>query len=299
MPNEMIRNFWIDTRAELDKLPMNATVKELTPSDPLLVDANVKTRTIYDVSLTSFGGVGIRGWYMVPAGEPPAGGWPAIMELPPYREIVPIPLHLALYGFATLSLFPRSQSISRSEWEIDLETKVAYNIIDRNKYYYRGAYMDCIRGLDFLTNRPEINKDRIGTWGFSAGGGLSLITAALDARVRAAVAGIPWPCDFKRGSEASTFPFVHVRNYINQNAAHKKAVQETLEYFDVINLVDSISCPVLVGGAIADEMHPIESTLAAFGRIPSKKSILVYPDLTHEYKSDFTFNGLLWMKRHL
>lgn len=299
MQNEKIRSFWSATRAELDRVPMNPTLEELTPSDPMLVDTHVRTRTIHEVALASLDNVRVRGWYMVPAGEPPVGGWPAIMELPPYKEQMPLPLHLAMHGFATLSLFPRGQLISRKEWTVELEGKVVHNITDPAKYYYRGAYMDCVRGLDFLTGRPEINKDRVGTWGFSAGGGLSLATAALDRRVHAAVAGVPWPCDFERGAGSKAFPFVQVHNYLNQNPEQRKQALETLELFDVANLVSAIACPVLVGGAIVDDMHPIESTLAAYARIPSRKSSLIYPDLTHEYRSDFTFNGLCWMKRHL
>ena len=294
-----IDRFWKATRAKLDQVPMNATVEELPLPDPRLLDTHVRTRTVHEVTLTSFENIRIRGWYVVPAGEPPAGGWPAIMELPPYKEQMPLPLHLAMYGLATLSLFPRGQSISRKEWQVDLESKIVHNVTDPEKYYYRGAYMDCIRGLDFLGSRPEVNARRIGTWGFSAGGGLSLATAALDRRVAAAVAAVPWPCDFTRNSGASAFPFVQVRNYLERNPAQREQALETLQYFDVVNLAHAISCPVLIGGAIADEMHPIESTLAAYARIPSKKSSLVYPDLIHEYRSDFTFNALSWMKRHL
>ena len=299
MPAEKIRRFWAATRAKLDQAPMNPVLEELSPADPMLMDTHVRTRIVHEVILISFENIRIRAWYVVPAGEPPAGGWPAIMELPPFKEQMPLPLHLAMHGFATLSLFPRGQSISRKEWEVELEKKLTHHITDPEKYYYRGAYMDCIRGLDFLAGRPEINKNRIGTWGFSAGGGLSLVTAALDRRVSAAVAGVPWPCDFQRGAGSSAFPFVLVNNYLQQNPTHRKQALETLEYFDVVNLVDAIACPVLIGGAIADEMHPIASTLAAYARIPSKKSSLIYPDLTHEYRSDFTFNGLCWMKRHL
>jgi len=299
MQEEAINEFWTASRQELDRAPLDATVQEIAPTDPLVVDAHVKTRTIYEVSLTSFGGTRIRAWYLVPAGEPPPGGWPAIIEYPPYKEVVPVPIHLGMYGFATLSLFPRGQSISRKEWQVEMETKVVNAVTNREQYYYRGAYMDCIRGLDFLCSRPEINRARIGTWGFSAGGGLSLATASLDSRVKAAVAGIPWPCDFVRGSKAKTFPFVHLTEFIARHSQERQTILDTLAYFDVVNLVGRITCPVLMGGAIEDEAHPIDSILDAFKRIKAKKSILVYPNLQHEYKNDFTFNGLTWMKRHL
>ena len=49
-------------------------------------------------------------------------------------------------------------------------TKLTYQIEDREKYYYRGAYMDCLRGVDFLCSRPEVDEARLGMWSRSQGG---------------------------------------------------------------------------------------------------------------------------------
>lgn len=45
--------------------------------------------------------------------------------------------------------------------------------------------------LDFLSSRPEINEDRLGVWGDSYTGGLVLLVAATDDRVRVVVAQCP------------------------------------------------------------------------------------------------------------
>lgn len=51
---------------------------------------------------------------------------------------------------------------------------------------------EALRTLDYFAGLPEVDADRIGIMGFSGGGLISYITAALDARVRAAVlAGFP------------------------------------------------------------------------------------------------------------
>ena len=73
MPSEKIKSFWTETRAQLDRVPVNAELQELTFSDPMLMDTHVKTRTVHEVVMTSFDNVRIRAWYLVPAGEPPAG----------------------------------------------------------------------------------------------------------------------------------------------------------------------------------------------------------------------------------
>jgi hypothetical protein len=39
--------------------------------------------------------------------------------------------------------------------------------------------------------------------------------------------------------------------------------------------------------------------MPVFEKIPGMKSIIVYPDLEHEYRSDFTSHGKAWMDRYL
>jgi acetyl esterase/lipase len=46
---------------------------------------------------------------------------------------------------------------------------------------------DAMRALDYLETRPEVDKNRLAVMGISGGGLTALFTAALDARVRAAV----------------------------------------------------------------------------------------------------------------
>ncbi len=299
MPTEKIRNFWEMTRAELDEVEIDATVEPVEEADVFTMEGRVKTRTIYRVIMSSFEGRRIRAWYTLPIGEPPSRGWPAIMEVPGYGGTMPLPVHLSQYGYATLSLFPRSQGESLKEWEIEYGTRLVYNVTDRDKYYYRGGFMDCIRGVDFLSSRPEIDGGRIGVWGFSQGGGLTLSTAALDQRVSAAVAGVPWLCNFPVAADITTSPYVELHDYLAEHPGERETALATLAYFDQLNLADAIGCPTLIGGAILDEVHPLRTVMPVFERITSMKSIIVYPDLEHEYRSDFTHHGKSWMDRYL
>jgi cephalosporin-C deacetylase len=299
MPSDDIRKFWEETRAILAKVDMDAKVEPVEESDVFTMEGRIKTRTIFRVSLSSFEGRRIRAWYTVPSGQSPARGWPAIMEVPGYGGIMPLPLHLVQYGYATLSLYPRSQGESLKEWEIEHGTRLIYHVTDRERYYYRGAYMDCVRGIDFLHSRPEIDAGRIGVWGFSQGGGLSLATAALDHRVSAAVAGVPWLCNFPLAAEITTAPYVELHDYLQAHPEQRQQALATLAYFDQLNLADGIACPTLIGSAIVDEVHPLRTVMPVFERIRALKSIIVYPDLDHEYRTDFTTHGKAWMDRYL
>jgi len=56
---------------------------------------------------------------------------------------------------------------------------------------------------------------------------------------------------------------------------------------------------MLIGGAIIDEVHPLRTVMPVFEKIRAMKAIVVYPDLDHEYRSDFTNHGKAWMDRYL
>ena len=109
MPAQKVNTFWEKTRAELDEVELNASLEAVEDADAFTMEGRVKTRTIYRIVMSSFQGTRIRAWYTVPTGIPPDRGWPAIMEVPGYGGTMPLPSHLSQFGYATLSLFPRSQ----------------------------------------------------------------------------------------------------------------------------------------------------------------------------------------------
>jgi len=297
-PDE-IRAFWAKTRPELDSVPIDASLEPVETSDPFAMEGAIKTRSVSRVIMSSFEGRRIRAWYTLPSGQPPAHGWPAIMEVPGYGGTLPIPYHLVQYGYATLSLFPRGQGESAKEWQLDHDTKLTYNLTDRDTYYYRGAYMDCVRGVDFNASCPEVDSTRIGVWGFSQGGGLSLATAALDNRIAACVAGVPFLCSFPLAVEGTTPPYLELHDYIAAHNERRDQVLGTLSYYDQASLASEIACPTLIASAITDQVHPLRTVMPVFEKIRSKKSIVVYPDLEHEYRTDFTDHAKAWMDRYL
>ncbi len=61
------------------------------------------------VILDSFQGKRLRGWYTTPTDPPPAGRFPGVLAVPGYGGAKVIPTHLAISGFAILTLFPRAQ----------------------------------------------------------------------------------------------------------------------------------------------------------------------------------------------
>lgn len=287
-----LADFWNRTKEELAKTDLNASLEEAP-------DLSGRDYTTYGVAMDSFQGHRIRAWYSVPKDVSVTRGLPAVLAVPGYGGAKPIPTYLATAGFAVLTLFPRGQGESCQEWELESGTKLIYHIEDKEKYYYRGAYMDCLRGLDFLWYRQEVDSQRLGMWSRSQGGGLTLATAALDDRLQVAVGEEPFMCNYPVSIDVGSRPYVELKDYAAQHPEQRGSMLETLAYFDTLNLADQISCPTLMDIGMKDETCPYRTVMPVFENIPGPKAIHVYPDLGHGPCTDFNAHAMSWLRRYL
>ena len=97
-------------------------------------------------------------------------------------------------GVAVLSVAVRGKLRSSGEFNPGYPGLLTSGLEHRDLYGYRGVISDCVRGVDFLTSRPEIDPERIYACGSSQGGGLTLITSALRPEIKGGVAGYPFLC---------------------------------------------------------------------------------------------------------
>ena len=287
-----LTEFWRRTTKEL-------ALTKLKPSLQEVPEQSGREFTTYSVVMESFRGRCIRGWYSVPKDPAPSGGFPAVLAVPGYGGEKPIPTHVVSSGFSLLTLYPRGQGESRHEWELESGTKLIYRIDDKEEYYYRGAYMDCVRGLDFLCSRPEVDAARLGMWSRSQGGGLTLATAALDHRLRVAVAEEPFLCNYPVAVDITTSPYRELCDYAAQHPEQRQAILETLSYFDCKNLAAQIECPILMNIGLKDETCPYKTIMPVFEQIPGPKAIHVYPELSHSPCTDFNAHAMSWLRRYL
>jgi hypothetical protein len=85
--------------------------------------------------------------------------------------------YLTAAGFATLSIDFRTFGESAGE--------------PRGSLFPHSQVEDYRNAISYLQQRSDIDPQRIGIWGTSFGGGVVIMTAALDRRVRAVVASAP------------------------------------------------------------------------------------------------------------
>ena len=292
MASESVANFWNRTKNQLAQFEVSFALEEV----PEKSTREYRTRQLV---LNSFDGIQIRGWYTVPTDPPPSSRFPAVLAVPGYGGMKDIPTHLAISGFAVLTLFPRAQGESLKEWQLGNGTKITYNLLNKEEYYYRYAYMDCIRGLDFLCHQLEVDASRMGMWSRSQGGGLTLATASLDPRLSVAVAEEPFLCNYPEAINITSTPYKELHDYIKSNPDSNDAILETLYYFDTLNLVHSINCPTLMNIGMKDQTCPYNTIMPVFERIKAPKAIHIYPELAHSPCSDFNSHAMNWLRRYL
>jgi len=260
-------------------------------------DTSASEVDVYLVEMRSHGGARIRGWYTVPR-KP--GPHPAILSVPGYTSAMRP--YVNRTNVSTLALNPRGHGNSKD----DVDPKggeymfLGFDPEHPENYIYAGAYMDCIRAVDFLASRPEIDGSRIGVEGGSQGGGLSFATAALDPRIAFCAADIPWLGDWVGYLQAERWGW---DNYPKLFEAFPDltygGINRFLSYFDTMNMAGWITCPVLMSVGLQDNVCPPRTSFATYNAVRSLKEYRVYPHVGHGVPREHEKLKDRWMARLL
>jgi len=172
---------------------------------------------------------------------------------------------------------------------------------DRERYIYRGAYMDCVRAVDFLYSREEVDTNAVVVEGVSQGGALCFATAALDnQRIKLCMPSVPFLSDFPDYFKLAKWPaneFIEFEK--NNHDFGWNGIFGNLSYFDIKNLAPWIHCPVLMHVGLKDEVCPPHINFAAYNQLNVSKSYYAFPEAGHglpKLSSDLKY---AWMKKEL
>jgi cephalosporin-C deacetylase len=152
---------------------------------------------------------------------------------------------------------------------------------------YRQIFLDTAQLARIVMGFPEVDPERVGAAGGSQGGGLTLACAALEPRVRRAAATFPFLCDYRRVWEMdlAAGAYEELRTFFRMfDPLHEREEEifTRLGYIDVQHLAPRIRAEVLMPVGLMDTICPPSTQFAAYNRIPSPKSLLIYPDFGHE-----------------
>lgn len=269
--------YWENAMEELDQVDPNFKVIQV---DSLCSS----TRNGYVVEMKSLGNLTIRSYYFVPK---TSGKHPVVLHLPGYG-----------YGFedlngminnesnvAELALCVRGHGISKdvfNPW--DTMTLWAVGICDEKEYVYRAMYMDCVRAVEFLLSRPEIDNTKIGVAGGSQGGGLALAISGLcSSNIAACAIFDPWMCDFRHQAAIRTVIDKELDSFTKypSNNCNIEKMFSVLDFIDTKYFASDIKCPVYFSTSLFDDDCPSHCGFSAYNNLTTNKIYKVYPNDSH------------------
>lgn len=155
------------------------------------------------------------------------------------------------------------------------------------KLLFRQIFLDTAELARIVMGLPEVDANRVGATGGSQGGGLTLACCALEPKVKRCAPTFPFLSDYKRvwQMDQDKDAYAELREYFRAfDPRHEREdeVFEKLGYIDVQHLAPRIRAEVLIGVGLRDTICPPSTQFAAYNKITSPKSMLLYPDFGHE-----------------
>ena len=168
---------------------------------------------------------------------------------------------------------------------------------DPDRLFYRNVYLDAVKASWILMSLDFVDPDRIGVFGNSQGGALSLVAAALNPQIRMAAPIHPFLSDFKRIIEMdlNKGPYEGFYFYFKKyDPLHERedAFFNRLGYIDVQNFSDRVKAQVLWQTGLMDTVCPPSTQFAAYNKLTCPKTMLISPEYAHEpinYAADRIF----------
>jgi len=303
-------SFWEGAKEQLKAIDMNAELTEITTK------SNAKCK-VYLVEMNSVPDglegdpVVVRGYYL----EPQDGAeHPVIMHFYGYDELRN-PSKLSCPSgnsgdFAEFYLSHRGQYINNrkadkrepdghGDFENIYGDWFAFNFGNRDGYYYRGAFMDCVQAVRFMATRSTSDMDNLFADGSSQGGALSYAAAALsDIPFTAIAPNVAFLGDFPDYFRIVTWPGDVAKK--NQGSMTDEEMYAFLSYFDTKNLATRINCAVYATIGLQDETCPPHTNLAAYMNVPSSdKEVHFYPEMQHAYPSGWSSAIMKYFKERI
>ena len=314
-------NYWTQAKEQLAQVPINAKLTEI-PSK------SGTKRKVYLVEMQSVADgltgepVIVRGYYA----EPQDGKkHPVIMHYQGYdSEYRPggdsaIPWCIDTRWdsdesaqFAEFILSNRGQSINnrpasgRDDGINEDFTNIygdwfAYEFGNKDSYYYRGAYMDCVRAIDFIASRETTDVQNIFAEGQSQGGAFTVAAAALTNHPLDAIApAITFMGDFPDYFQLVSWPAQVA--FANQGTMSDDEMYAFLSYFDTKNLATGITCPYITSIGLQDNVCPPHTNIAPYNNCVTPaddKQIVFNPELQHATNAQWYQMYMSFFKKYM
>lgn len=278
MPEDF-KKFWDDAISYNARLPLNLQMRFLPEKSTAKVN-------VYEINFQNYHEGGRMYGILCTPKKP--GKYPALLRVPgagirPYSGHVPG----AENGYITLDLGIHGIPVTMDNMIYEnLGTGALHNYQytgweHRDKVYYKRVYLGCVRAVDAIFSLPEFDGENLVVQGGSQGGALSIVTGALDKRVKAVIALFPALSDLTGvlKGRASGWPAIFSEREESESLHQLKA--ENTQYYDVVNFARFLTAPAFLSFGYNDMVCPPTSMFAAYNAINSPKELMVVPETAH------------------
>jgi len=167
-----------------------------------------------------------------------------------------------------------------------------------------GTVKDVGKVIEHLEDNVNADVERVGMMGVSMGGIITLLTAAVNQKVKAIASVIG----------GANFPVLLEKSAINKMGLPMGPLEklgssaiEFVKKHDPINNVDRFrTMPVLLLNGEQDDLVPLECASSLYnalkpfyGVAQDRLKLKVYPKTGHEYKPEMETETVEWFKKHL
>jgi cephalosporin-C deacetylase-like acetyl esterase len=263
--------FWDEWKERLASIDIDAQLTELT-------DQSTANRKVYEVKMQSAPDeldgtpVTIWGYYAEPVAE---GKHPTLIRYQGTDNGSGTPTPMGgddNPDWCELIISTRGQMLSRVRAKeagsyVDYygtDGFYAYEYGDKDKHYYRAAYLDCLRAIDFVRSREKVDTAHIFAAGGSQGGCFTYVAAGLSGKLRAIAPSITGHADFPDTKRIVTWP----TNIFTAKQAELGWTDEQVDsfnsYFDTKNFASRITCPVITNFSLQDHTDGPHLNIAPF-----------------------------------
>ncbi|MBR3715894.1 MAG: acetylxylan esterase [Clostridia bacterium] len=164
----------------------------------------------------------------------------------------------------------------------------------------RDLFLDTAMLARIIMALDYVDETRIGVFGGSQGGALTIACAALVPEIKLCAPTYPYLSDYKRvwDMDLDRGAYEGLRYYFRHfdpTHARENEIFEKLGYIDIQFLAPRIRAKVLMQTGLLDTTCPPSTQFAAYNKITSEKDVIIYPDYGHEGikgSDDATFSFL-------
>ena len=249
--------FWESTLAQLDEIPLEPVFKEMP-------EYSNDVRTCYEVTYESFGGAKAGGIISVPNAP---GKYPVLIQ---YMGYGAYPFYFdpsASPQRIDFLVSVREQGIFRDPGERWIDK----GITSKEEFYYRGAFCDVKRAVDFVCTLDKADINGIAAIGESQGGAFTVIAAALDSRIKVACPAVPFLGDYPDYARIVWWPVHEVLESADAAGIPREEIFSMLRYFDVKNFAPRVTCPVYMAFGLQDPTCPPHTNFSIYNNLGSKE----------------------------